>query len=109
MRFMLRSSGLIDIGVETTHWNLTTMQTVFSVAMEKLCPEEQDKALALLPFSRQYIAPACRSLGYCLLTIGRSILCRYLWSGTVRDIISLSHRLKADLIDPERIAYSSTL
>jgi hypothetical protein len=32
------------------------MQTVFSVAMEKLCPEEQDKALALLPFSRQYIA-----------------------------------------------------
>jgi hypothetical protein len=51
---MLRSSGLIDIGVETTHWNLTTMQTVFSVAMEKLCPEEQDKALALLPFSRQF-------------------------------------------------------
>ncbi|KAH8079661.1 putative AMP binding protein [Filobasidium floriforme] len=47
------SSGTTGLpkGVETTHWNLTTMQTVFSVAMEKLCPEEQDKALALLPFS----------------------------------------------------------
>jgi hypothetical protein len=42
-----------NTGVETTHWNLTTMQTVFSLAMEKLCPEEQDKALALLPFSRK--------------------------------------------------------
>jgi hypothetical protein len=41
------------LGVETTHWNLTTMQTVFSVAMEKLNPESRDKALALLPFSRE--------------------------------------------------------
>jgi hypothetical protein len=29
------------------------MQTVFSVAMEKLNPESRDKALALLPFSRE--------------------------------------------------------
>jgi len=30
------------------------MQTIFSVAMEKLNPESQDKALALLPFSREW-------------------------------------------------------
>lgn len=40
-------------GVMTTHRNLIAQQTIFSQAMVKLSPEQADKALGLLPFSRE--------------------------------------------------------
>lgn len=86
-----RSSRLVT-GVETTHWNLTTMQTIFSVAMEKLSPEEQDKALALLPFSRETVLQryfaSSRSWKWLLHR-------RHLWSRTVRT----SACVRADTAD----------
>jgi hypothetical protein len=71
-------------GVETTHWNLIAMQTIFSEAMEKLTPEDRDKALALLPFSRM---PSIISFAIGVL-ICQIFDYRYLWISSVRAVCS---------------------